>query len=138
MKMLTDDETIEALSDLLYERLNELDSYKFKSGFVNGEIFAYKFCLVMSELDKIPKNARFASNAPKYYIEFSETKEELLERTIHEIVGKLRNLLTYPREEGYFMGERTAYVECLELLERWEKAAEYGLDFDIEKVFPLI
>lgn len=35
-------------------------------------------------------------------------------------------------------GEKTAYTECLEVLQLWEHAARYGLDFDIEKKYPLI
>lgn len=34
-------------------------------------------------------------------------------------------------------GSKTAYVEMLELIQRWEKAEEYGLDWDIEENFPV-
>lgn len=34
-------------------------------------------------------------------------------------------------------GEKTAYVECLEMLSEWENAEEKGLDFEVEKRFPL-
>lgn len=34
-------------------------------------------------------------------------------------------------------GEKTAYVECLEWLSSWENAKDSGLDFEIEKRFPL-
>ncbi len=34
-------------------------------------------------------------------------------------------------------GEKYAYIECLEFLQWWEKANENGLDFDIEKRFPI-
>lgn len=34
-------------------------------------------------------------------------------------------------------GEKTAYTECLEMLQHWEKAKENGLYFDIEKKYPL-
>lgn len=34
-------------------------------------------------------------------------------------------------------GEKTAYTECLEVLQRWENAKTNGLDFDIEKRYPL-
>lgn len=37
----------------------------------------------------------------------------------------------------FIYGEQTAYVECLELLAHWEHAEENGLDFDVEKRFPL-
>ena len=35
-------------------------------------------------------------------------------------------------------GEKTAYTECLEILQRWESAQSYGLDFNIEERYPLI
>ena len=38
-------------------------------------------------------------------------------------------------EFGY--GEKTAYVECLEIIQQWEKAKENGLDYEIEKFFSL-
>ncbi|MBQ8428567.1 MAG: hypothetical protein IJX30_00505 [Clostridia bacterium] len=34
-------------------------------------------------------------------------------------------------------GEKTAYVECLEILQHWENAESNGLNFDIEGIFPL-
>ena len=39
--------------------------------------------------------------------------------------------------EQFFYGEKTAYTECLEVVQYWEKAKEYGLDFNIEKKYPL-
>lgn len=36
---------------------------------------------------------------------------------------------------GY--GERTAYTECLEMIQLWENAKQAGLDFEIEKKYPL-
>ena len=35
-------------------------------------------------------------------------------------------------------GEKTAYTECLEVLQLWENAERNGLDFDIEKRYPLV
>lgn len=40
-------------------------------------------------------------------------------------------------EEQFAYGEKTAYVECLELLSLWDKAEEHGLNFNIEQRFPL-
>lgn len=34
-------------------------------------------------------------------------------------------------------GERTAYTECLEMLQKWENAEAAGLDFDVEEKYPL-
>ena len=40
-------------------------------------------------------------------------------------------------ENSFLYGEQTAYTECLEWIGLWEYAAEHGLDFDIEKRYPL-
>ncbi len=37
----------------------------------------------------------------------------------------------------FILGERTAYVECLEILQMWKDAFKNGLNFDIEKRFPI-
>lgn len=42
-----------------------------------------------------------------------------------------------PGKEQFISGERTAYVECLEIIQFWEHARKYGLDFDIEAKFPV-
>lgn len=39
--------------------------------------------------------------------------------------------------DAFRYGERTAYTECLEIIQMWEKAAKIGLDFDIETKYPL-
>ena len=40
-------------------------------------------------------------------------------------------------ENGFLYGEQTAYTECLEYILLWDRAAEHGLDFDIEERYPL-
>lgn len=37
----------------------------------------------------------------------------------------------------FSLGEKYAYAECLETIKEWEKAAECGLGYDVEKKFPL-
>ncbi len=41
-------------------------------------------------------------------------------------------------KKAFLIGQRTAYIECLELLQTWKGAADLGLDYDIEKRYPLI
>ena len=41
------------------------------------------------------------------------------------------------RGNEFVEGERTAYVECLEILSFWRRAKEHGLDYEIEKRFTL-
>ena len=40
-------------------------------------------------------------------------------------------------QTGYSAGDQTAYTECLEFIRLWERAAEHGLDFEIEERYPL-
>lgn len=40
-------------------------------------------------------------------------------------------------DQEFSYGEKTAYTECLEILSRWESAKENGLDYEVEKRFPL-
>lgn len=64
-----------------------------------------------------------------------------------EILANLTELLLYYLEElkciqdnsneQFVYGERTAYVECLEIMQYWNQAREYGLNFDIESKYPL-
>jgi len=39
--------------------------------------------------------------------------------------------------EQFGYGSKTAYTECLEVVQRWERAAENRLDFEIGEKFPL-
>lgn len=40
-------------------------------------------------------------------------------------------------EQEFSYGEKTAYTECLEILSLWEDAKENGLNYEVEKRFPL-
>ena len=68
-------------------------------------------------------------------------------KTANELLNFLISLLTVYLEELssasaldedlFCYGEKTAYTECLELLQEWEFAEANGLDFDVESRFPL-
>ena len=40
-------------------------------------------------------------------------------------------------ENSFQYGEQTAYTECLEIIRAWKGATKIGLDFNIEKRYPL-
>ena len=65
--------------------------------------------------------------------------EEVLEMMIELLVLYLEELFEYKDVEGqqFQYGERTAYTECLEWIQEWKYAGINGLDFDIEKRYPL-
>lgn len=48
----------------------------------------------------------------------------------------LKDVQDTPNEQ-FAYGEKTAYVECLEIIQQWELAEINGIDFNVEKKFPL-
>ncbi len=64
------------------------------------------------------------------------------QETLLYMVQRLTAYLEELREaraegEDFAYGEKTAYTECLELIQLWEGAKENGLDYEIEKKYPL-
>lgn len=57
---------------------------------------------------------------------------ELLMTNLEELVG-IRDEIA----KQFQYGEKTAFVECLEVIQLWENAESYGIDFDIEEIFSL-
>ncbi len=67
-----------------------------------------------------------------------KTAEEILEEMIDLFQSYLNEIERENlRNTGFLYGEKTAYVECLEIIQQWEKADKNGLDYDIEEKFPL-
>ncbi len=66
--------------------------------------------------------------------------EEVLAGLINLLLMHIEELFKYKNVEGqqFQYGERTAYTECLELIQEWEYAEVNGLDFEIEKDYPLL
>lgn len=68
--------------------------------------------------------------------------------SIEDTINYLKELLLFylddlkdvgdSQDDLFAYGEKTAYTECLEVLQLWENAASNGLDFDIEKKYPLL
>ncbi len=67
------------------------------------------------------------------------TAEETLQNIIELFVCYLEELCTVDRynQNEFIHGEKTAYVECLEIIQAWKNARTSGLNFDIEKKFPI-
>ena len=65
--------------------------------------------------------------------------DEILGYIIELLLSYLEELnkVHRPDKEQFISGERTAYVECLEIIQSWEHARKNGLDFDIEARFPV-
>lgn len=68
-----------------------------------------------------------------------KSAEDVLKKLIGILLLYLEELSGYKDVEGqqFEYGERLAYTECLECIQLWKRAKKYGLDFDIEKKYPL-
>lgn len=64
--------------------------------------------------------------------------EYALAQMIPVICDKLDELKHADPNDKFADGLRTAYVECLEYIQMWQKSKLYGLDFNIESMYPLI
>ena len=62
--------------------------------------------------------------------------EETIIYLIELYTQYLDELNAAPRND-FTIGEMTAYIETLEILQRWEKVAIYGLDFVIEDKYKI-
>lgn len=69
-----------------------------------------------------------------------KTAEEVLVGMIGlfiEYLCELQDATAGAPDCQFAYGEKTAYVECLEMIGKWECAAQFGLDFDVEERFAL-
>ncbi len=57
----------------------------------------------------------------------------LIIRNCEECLKKLEAM----DDSEFVVGKRHAYVECLEIIQNWAEAKLVGLDYDIEKRYPL-
>ncbi len=66
--------------------------------------------------------------------------QEVLEHLIDLLSYYLKDLSNLSRgidNKNFTDGLKTAYVECLEIIQMWEGAKEHGLDWNIEEKFPV-
>ena len=68
-----------------------------------------------------------------------KTAAELLKMMIPLLISYLKELsiISLSEKNEFLYGEQTAYTECLEWLQLWEFSESFGLDFNVEKRFPL-
>lgn len=69
------------------------------------------------------------------------TADGVLEELSALLMGYLRELTEIDSTDenyAFVCGEKTAFVECLEVIQSWEKADRTGLNFDIERCVSLI
>ena len=68
-----------------------------------------------------------------------KSSDDLLKFMIEMLLVYIEARFPYKDVEGeqFQYGERVAYTECLEWLQKWEYAEINELDFDIEQRYPL-
>lgn len=69
-----------------------------------------------------------------YQLEAKEVLKYLIE-LLSEYLTEIAEI--GDKENKFLCGEQIAYVECLEIIQRWENAQKNGLDYSVEKRFPL-
>lgn len=67
----------------------------------------------------------------------NKSAQEVLEDLVGLLEEHLRVLSMGEAKNQFLCGEKYAYVECLEVIQSWGRAADFGLDYDIEERFPL-
>ena len=65
-----------------------------------------------------------------------KSAEEVLKFLIGHIEQCLEELCE-AEENDFIYGEKTAYAECLEIIQEWSEASSCGLDYDVEEKYPL-
>ena len=56
---------------------------------------------------------------------------------LKERIEEYLNALNECADSDFLYGEKTAYVECLEIIQRWQEAESVGLHYSIEERYPL-
>lgn len=63
--------------------------------------------------------------------------EQVLYDLIDALVENLEEISMQDKKSRFALGEVYAYAECLEVIQTWEKAKEYGLNFNLENKFKI-
>ncbi len=60
------------------------------------------------------------------------TAEQVLTCLIETIETDLTELVGAEHDSEFVVGEKYAYIECLEVICNWKKAKQFGLDYNPE------
>ena len=67
----------------------------------------------------------------------ADKSNEIIKFIIDSSIQHLENLKTAGLDARYTLGEKIAYVEILEIIQRSDKENKFGLDFNIEEKYPV-
>ncbi len=65
------------------------------------------------------------------------TAEETLKAIISAVTWTLNDIMSDTVDNDFTYGERTAYVDCLEQIQQWEKADRMGLDYNVANKYKI-
>lgn len=125
------------LTNIVITRRDDLNKYEIPDNdfFNKGQLEAYDACFNMiSSWEEAPNYNIFCMQSSILHNFLSS--EDLLVDMIGEIRSRLDKLGNI--DDKYNLGLKTAYVECLEIIQLWNKACPFGLNFDIETVYPIM
>ena len=61
--------------------------------------------------------------------------EKILITLIQTITQNLEELASLKRKNSFVYGEKTAYVECLEILQMWQGAPSQNLNYNVQQKY---
>lgn len=132
LNYLDDKTSLLFLINVINNRLECLSECNLKKdSFNKGQYFAYNACLKMVCTHS---NISFSSNGTPVFPKDLSSKDVLI-YIIHELCCRLDKLRKI--KISYVNGLKTAYVECLEVIRTWNESALYGINFDIEALYPI-
>ena len=67
------------------------------------------------------------------------TADEILVDLLDKIIVSLEEIEdgNLKEDKNFILGEKVAFIECLEIIKRWEKARAIGFDFNVRERYPL-
>lgn len=65
----------------------------------------------------------------------SKSAEQVLVDLIHTLTQNIEEINAQRMQSPFVIGEIYAYTESLEIIQMWEKANYYGLDYDVENKY---
>ena len=59
--------------------------------------------------------------------------EDVLTKLIRIITINLEELNCYKPKNQFVYGEKTAYIECLEIIQSWDNSNKHKLDYNVQQ-----
>lgn len=123
------------LSDIICDRLDTIKQQcNLRTDLFNkGQATSYKECLnMLSSWEDAPK---YGIVSKRHILPRNLSSEKLLVSMIETICLRLNDLDDI--SDLHILGLKTAYVECLDIIQMWKDARQHNLDYNIEARYPI-